>query len=265
MVTIPVPTAIQFAKDLLPDVRIEPTARRIRAVINGQAIVDTIDAFVLFERDHLPAYYFPRTSLRAELLVDSDLHTFCPRKGTASYFHVEVGDRLVENAVWYYPEPLEQLPELAGLVSFYWDRVDHWFEEDEEVFKHARDPYHRVDALRSSRHVQIVVNSEVVADTTRPVLLFETGLPTRYYIPREDVRTDLLTANETASVCPYKGTASYWSLTVGDRTISDAVWSYAEPVPQAPTIKGLLCFFDERIDDVIVDGVTQPKPTTPWS
>lgn len=101
------------------------------------------------------------------------------------------------------------MPELSGLVLFYWDRVDHWYEEDEEVFKHARDPYHRVDALQSSRHVQVVVNGEIVADTKRPVLLFETGLPTRYYIPATDVRTDLLTATDTASVCPYKGTATY--------------------------------------------------------
>lgn len=157
------------------------------------------------------------------------------------------------------------MPELSGLVLFYWDRVDHWYEEDEEVFKHARDPYHRVDALQSSRHVQVVVNGEIVADTKRPVLLFETGLPTRYYIPATDVRTDLLTATDTASVCPYKGTATYWSLTVGDRTIADAVWNYPHPVAQVPTIAGLLCFFDERVDHVIVDGVEQPTPVTPWS
>ncbi len=258
-------TAVQHANDLLPDVRLEPTARRIRALINDETVADTIDAFVLFERDHLPAYYLPRAALRDELLVESDHHTFCPRKGTASYHHVQVGDRLVENAIWYYPEPLDHLPELSGLVSFYWDRVDHWFEEDEEVFEHARDPYHRVDALQSSRHVQIVVDGRVVADTKRPVLLFETGLPTRYYIPATDVRTDLLTANDSASVCPYKGTATYWSLTVGDRTIADAVWSYPNPVAQVPTIAGLLCFFDERIDHVIVDGVEQSTPVTPWS
>ena len=192
------PTGILFAKDLLPDIRLEPTARRIRAVVTDgagveQILADTTDAYVLFERDHLPTYYLPHTALCEGMLLESDHHTFCPRKGTASYFHVQVGDRLIENAIWYYPEPTEHVPELADLVALYWDRVDHWFEEDEEVFKHARDPYHRVDALRSSRHVQIVLGGEIVADTTNPTLLFETGLPTRYYIPEGDVRRELLT------------------------------------------------------------------------
>jgi len=259
------PSGIQYAKDLLPDVRLEPTSRRIRATVGDETVADTTAAYVLFERDHLPVYYLPRTALCEQFLVESDHHTVCPRKGTASYFHLKVGDRLIENAVWYYPEPLEHLPELADLVALYWDKVDHWYEEDEEVFKHARDPYHRVDALRSSRHVQVVVNGEIVADTTRPTLLFETTLPTRYYIPKDDVRTDLLTPTSMASVCPYKGTASYWSLTVGDRTIADAVWSYPHPIAQCPGVEGLLCFFDERVDEIIVDGVKQPRPTTPWS
>ncbi len=264
------PTGILLAKDLLPDIRLEPTARRIRAVVTDgagveQILADTTDAYVLFERDHLPTYYLPHSALCEGMLLESDHHTFCPRKGTASYFHVQVGDRLIENAIWYYPEPMEHVPELADLVALYWDRVDHWFEEDEEVFKHARDPYHRVDALRSSRHVQIVLGGEIVADTTNPTLLFETGLPTRYYIPEGDVRRELLTPTDTTSVCPYKGTASYWSLTVGNHTVTDVVWSYPQPIAQCPTIAGLLCFFDEHIDAVIVDGATQPVPVTPWS
>jgi uncharacterized protein (DUF427 family) len=258
-------TAIHRANDLLPDVRLEPTARRIRAVVGDETVIDTIDGYVLFERDHLPTYYVPRRALRDDLVVDSDHHSFCPRKGTASYYHLRIGDRLIENAVWYYPEPLEHLPELAGLVALYWNKVDQWLEEDEEVFKHARDPYHRVDVLRSSRHVQIVVNGEIVADTTRPTLLFETTLPTRFYIPSGDVRTDLLQPTDTTSVCPYKGTATYWSLTVGDRTVADAAWTYVHPIAECPRVENLICFFDERVDDVIVDGVKQERPTTPWS
>lgn len=92
-------TAVQYAKDLLPDARLEPTARRTRALINDETVADTTDAFVLFERDHLPAYYLPRAAMRDEFLVESDHHTFCPRQGTASYFHVHVGDRLVENPI----------------------------------------------------------------------------------------------------------------------------------------------------------------------
>jgi uncharacterized protein (DUF427 family) len=259
------PTAVQHAKDLLPDVRLEPTQRRIRAVVDNHTVADSTAAFVLFERNHLPVYYFPRTDLVEEHLLPSDHHTDCPRKGTASYFHLRVGDRIIENAVWYYPEPLEHLPELAGLAALYWGRVDHWLEEDDEVFKHARDPYHRVDVLRSSRHVQVIVNGAVVAETNRPSLLFETGLPTRFYIPAADVRMELLRPTQTSSVCPYKGTARYWSVTVGDVTLPDAAWSYPTPIPECPKIEGLVCFFDERVEAIVVDGVVQPKPRTPWS
>jgi uncharacterized protein (DUF427 family) len=139
-----------------------------------------------------------------------------------------------------------------------------WYEEEEEVFVHARDPHKRVDVLASARHVQVMVAGETIAETRRPYLLFETGLPTRYYIPREDVRMDLLTPTAHTSRCPYKGIARYWSVTVGGRTVDNIVWSYPNPIPENPKIKDLLCFFNERVD-LFVDGELQPQPLTPWS
>ena len=162
-------------------------------------------------------------------------------------------------------KPLDGAPDLSAFVAFYWNKVDNWFEEDEEVFVHARDPYKRVDALRSSRHVEIRVHGETVADTTRPILLFETGLPTRYYIPKLDVRLDLLTPTDTVTRCPYKGQARYWNVTAGGRVVEDAGWSYTYPLPAMSSVAAHVCFFQERVDETWVDDEQVERPQTPWS
>ncbi len=133
------------------------------------------------------------------------------------------------------------------------NNIDAWYEEDEQVFVHPRDPYHRVGILESSRHVKVRVNGEVVAVTERPRVLFETGLPPRYYIPPEDVREETLLDSEKTTRCPYKGAASYYSVEAGGERVDDLVWYYPDPIPEAPKIRGLLCFFNERVD-LEVDG-----------
>ena len=243
---------------------LEDCPKRVRAVFNGETIVDSRSVKILHETGHLPVYYFPEEDINQDLLEPSDHLTHCPFKGDASYRSVRVGDRVAENAVWSYPEPLESAPPLAGYAAFYWHKMDKWLEEDEEVFVHPRDPYHRVDVLDSSRHVRVLVNGEAVAETTRPKLLFETGLPTRYYIPPEDVREELLVPSDTNTQCPYKGVASYWSVDAGGGRVEDLVWSYQEPIPEAGKIRGHLCFFNERVD-LEVDGEEQKRPQTQWS
>jgi uncharacterized protein (DUF427 family) len=163
-----------------------------------------------------------------------------------------------------YVDPPPERDALKGHVTFAWDKGLTWMEEDEEVFVHARDPHKRVDVLRSSRHVRVVIAGETVAETRRPTLLFETSLPTRYYIPPEDVRMDLLQPSSAMTACPYKGTACYWSDRVGDTFKKDVVWTYREPIQENPKIKGLFCFYNERVD-LYVDGELQPRPRTPWS
>jgi uncharacterized protein (DUF427 family) len=175
-----------------------------------------------------------------------------------------MGDKVAENAVWSYPEPVESCPPISGFMAFYWQMMDHWYEEDEEVFVHPRDPYHRVDILQSSRHVKVRVNGELVAETERPKILFETGLPPRYYIPPEDVREDVLVSSKKTTRCPYKGVASYWSIEVGAERVEDLIWYYPEPIPEAAKIKGLLAFFNEKVD-LEVDGEVQETPITQWS
>jgi uncharacterized protein (DUF427 family) len=154
-------------------------------------------------------------------------------------------------------------PKLAGHVTFSWRQLE-WYEEDEPVFVHARDPYKRIDALRSSRHVEIRVGGETVARSVRPVLLFETSLPTRYYLPFADVRAEFLEPSDHVTFCPYKGRARYWSVRAGGVLVPDVLWSYPQPVPEQPAIRDLACFFTERVD-LLLDGVPQPRTVSPWS
>jgi uncharacterized protein (DUF427 family) len=242
----------------------EDSPRRVRVMFNGETVADSKRAKLLHETGHLPVYYFPKEDVRMDLLEESEHTTHCPFKGDASYWSVRVGDKLAENAVWGYPEPIDSAPPIAGYVAFYWNKMDAWYEEDEEVFVHPRDPYHRVDILESSRRVRVSVNGEIVAETQRPRVLFETGLPPRYYIPPEDVREEALYRSEKTTRCPYKGTASYWSVEAGGGRVEDLVWYYPDPIPEAAKIKGLLAFFNEKVD-LVVDGEEQERPKTQWS
>jgi uncharacterized protein (DUF427 family) len=175
---------------------------------------------------------------------------------------VKAGDRVAEDAAWEYPEsPLEGL---RGLLRFEWAAMDAWFEEDEEVFVHPRSPYTRVDILPSSRHLVVRVDGVTIAETSQPTLLFETGLPTRYYIPKPHVRMDRLVASDHTSACPYKGLARYWSVRTDHGTATDVAWSYPTPLPESAKIAGLLCFYNERVD-LELDGSLLERPDSPFS
>ncbi len=233
---------------------LEPSPKRVRVVVAGETVVDTCDAMLLQESGLMPLYYFPPGDVRTELLEPSDKHTRCPKKGEASYYNLRVGERVVEDAAWYYPDPIEGAPPIKDLIAFYWDRVDQWFEEDEELFGHARDPYHRIDVRPSSRHIRISLDGEPLAESHRPMALFESNLPVRWYIPREDVVAELK-PSDTTSVCPYKGHAQYYS--VPDH--EDLIWYYVDPFPEALPIAGLLCFYNEKVD-LEIDGEPQERP-----
>ena len=242
----------------------EDSPRRVRVMFGGETVADSRHVKLLHETGHLPKYYFPEEDVRMDLLEATDHTTYCPFKGDASYWSVRAGDRVAENGVWSYPEPIESCPPIGGYLAFYWDTMDAWYEEDEEVFVHARDPYHRVDVLESSRHVRVSMNGEIVAETNRPKILFETGLPPRYYIPPEDVREEVLAGSEKTTGCPYKGVASYYSVEAGGEQVEDLVWYYPEPIPEAAKIEGHLAFYNEKVD-IEVDGEAQERPMTRWS
>lgn len=190
-------------------------------------------------------------------------------------------DTIVERAVLVYESarlpryafPAEDVavaaepePEIEGYVRVAWDAAERWLEEDEEVIVHPHDPYHRIEVLRSSRRVRIRVNGELIADSSQPRILFETGLPPRYYVPREDVRMDALEPVDMQTGCAYKGWASYWDAATAGGRVPAVAWSYPEPLREGEPIEDVVCFFQERREiEVEVDGVLAETPPTPWS
>ena len=246
-------------------VEFEPCAKRVRVAFNGETIADSTGVVLLLETACTPVYYFPPEDVRVDLMARSDHGSHCPFKGDASYRTLEVAGRRAENAVWSYEQPYAECATIRGYRAFYWDRMDHWYEEDEEVFVHARDPHVRIDVLASSRPVRVEAAGLTLAESQRGLFLFETGLPTRYYLPRDDVRMDLLSVSDTKTACPYKGRADHWSLHHDGRTTEDIAWCYADPLPGVAKIKDRICFYDERVDSLFLDGVPLTKPKTKWS
>ncbi len=242
----------------------DPVPQRIRALFGGETVVDSTKAKLLHETGHLPIYYFPDEDVRFDLLESTEKRTHCPHKGDATYWTIRVGDRQAPDAVWAYREPLEPAPFLRGHVAFYWNAVDEWFAEDELLFGHARDPFHRIDVYDSTRHVHVSLDGETLADTRRARILFENGLPPRYYIPPEDVRSELLVPSDKKTTCAYKGHASYWDVKVGDRVEEGVVWAYPTPAHDAERVRDYLCFFNERVD-LDVEGERVERPVTQWS
>lgn len=244
---------------------LEESPKRIRVFFAGHKIADSTRAKLLHETGHLPVYYLPAEDTVSEFLRPSEHTSRCDLKGDARYWSVVAAERVAENAVWSYPEPPSGCPDIRGLMAFQWDKMDAWYEEDEEVFVHARDPYKRIDILESSRHIKVAVDGVTVADSNRPMMLFETGLPVRYYLPKIDVRMELLEPTETQTACPYKGrTSRYWAIRVNGASHQDLVWCYDYPTQEAAKIAGRVCFYDERVE-LYVDGELQQKPQTPWS
>lgn len=243
-------------------IRVEQGAKRVRAYLGGQVVADTIHPRLVWEVPNYPAYYFPVEDVRADVLVATSTVTHSPSRGDAQHFTVKAGGRNAEDAALQYPDsPIE---ELRALIRLDWDAMDGWFEEDEEVYTHPRDPYTRIDILATSRRVRVEVDGVVLAESTNARVLFETGLPARWYIPKTDVRMDLLVPTETASHCPYKGQAQYWSVRVGDRLVQDLAWSYRTTLPESQKIAGLIAFYNERVD-VFIDDELQERPVTKFS
>lgn len=243
-------------------VHIELSPRRVRAYFDNQVLADCKSVLLVFETRRPPVYWFPTADVRMDRLTVKE-----PAAGAGGgtvRWRSNTAGSPADNLGYSYANPGGDLAPLEGHIAFHWNAMDAWYEEDEEVFVHPRDPYTRVDTVRSSRHVRVVVDGQVVAETNRPVLLFETGLPTRYYLPKLDVRMDLLEPTSTVTHCPYKGAAGYWSLRVGAKKYDDFVWSYPRPIPEIPKIENLLCFYNEKVD-LYVDGVLQERPASPFS
>jgi uncharacterized protein (DUF427 family) len=241
-------------------VRVEPSAKRVRVMLGGEIVADTTTPLLVWEVPYFPTYYFPPADVRVDLLAATGGIKSSPSRGEATQYVVKAGN--AEGAAYAFHD--SKIPECVDHYVFVWRTMDHWFEEDEEVYVHARDPYTRIDILPSSRRIRVVIDGVTVADSTNASFMFETSLPTRYYLPKTDVRMDVLSATGHATACPYKGTARYWSVTVNGTTHENIVWGYDTPLPESQKIAGLVSFYNEKLD-IYVDEVLQERPKTKFS
>jgi uncharacterized protein (DUF427 family) len=240
--------------------RVEPCPRRVRGYVGPDLVFDTLGARYVWEIPYYPHYYVPLSDVNTQFLVD-DQHAQRAQFGPFRLHSLHAGGRVTAAAARVFDEGDGLVP---GYVRFEWDSLE-WFEEDERIYEHPRSPYARHDALRSHRHVRVELDGAVLADTHSPVLLFETGLPTRYYIDRTDVSMQYLVPSETQTVCPYKGvTSAYWSVRVGEAIHADLAWMYQYPLGAVSRVAGLIAFYNEKVD-IEVDGVRLPRPVTHMS
>jgi uncharacterized protein (DUF427 family) len=241
----------------VPVNHVEPVPRRVRAFLAGQAVVDTTGARYVWENPYFPQFYIPLADVQADALVDEGT-TEETARGDARYFGVRVGktDRPAAARVL----AAAKVEGLDDTVRFEWSAFDAWFEEDEQVFVHPRNPYTRVDALRSTRILRVESKGVVLAESSSPVMVFETGLPTRYYVNRTNVDFAHLVPSDTETACPYKGiTTGYWSARIEDRIHPDIAWTYDFPTRELLPIAGLIAFYNEKVD-IFVDGVGIERP-----
>ena len=238
-------------------VRVEQASKRVRVILGGEVVADSTAPLLVWEVPYYPTYYFPEADVRTDLLVETGETKRSPSRGEATQYAVKAGNS--EGAAYAFHD--SKVPEIDGYYAFVWRTMDHWFEETEEVYVHPRDPYTRIDVLPSDRHVRVEVDGVAVADSSNANFLFETGLPTRYYIPKTDVRMDLLTPTDTATACPYKGTARYWSVNAGVEVHKDIAWGYDAPLAESQRIAGLISFYNEKVD-IYIDDELQERAKT---
>jgi uncharacterized protein (DUF427 family) len=251
-----------YPQMIVPVNHIEPVPRRIRAFLDGAVVFDTVRAVYVWESANYPQYYVPFADVNPDVLVD-EAHPEHLSRGPARRHGLRAGESSRPGVAHVYAD--DALEGLAGTVRFEWAALDAWFEEDEEVFVHPRNPYARVDALRSNRTVRVELGGVVLAESDCPVMVFETGLPTRYYLDRTAVNLGHLLPTETVTSCPYKGnTSGYWSVDIGGELHPDVAWAYDFPTRQLLPIAGLIAFYNEKVD-LTVDGERLERPTTHFS
>ena len=239
--------------------QVEPAPRRIRGFLADELVFDTTQAMYVWEWPNYPQYYIPLEDVMRDRLVSENTQQHSPR-GLVDLYGVRVGETQRRHAAKVLRE--SSLESLSGTVRFDWSALDAWFEEDERIFVHPRNPYVRVDALRSTRTVQIELEGIVLGESSSPIMVFETGLPTRYYLNRTEINFDHLIPTDTVSQCPYKGTTSgYWSVRTPENVHPDLAWSYDFPTRQLLPIAGLIAFYNERVD-IIVEGRRLDRPMT---
>ncbi|MBV7327251.1 DUF427 domain-containing protein [Chloroflexi bacterium TSY] len=235
--------------------RWEPTDRWVRAFRDGQVIANSKNPVLMLEGRGEQDYYFPVADVKMELFEESDYTESDEDRGIKKFWNLRMNGDLIKNAAWTY-EQKDERPDFTDHIALDWHAMEHWYEEEEEIFNHPRNPYHRVDFIPSSRHIEVIVDGVKLASTDHPLLVFETNLPTRYYIPQTDVNHQYFEPTELKTHCPYKGDCDYYDIVVNNNRYENAAWTYPNPLPEAPRLKGTLAFWaekDQRIQ-LLVDG-----------
>ncbi len=242
-----------------------PIAKWIRVGFGNEYVASS--RLVMLKRGFPLVYYFPRKDVNMDLLERNNQGDQSDNWGSKISWHIGTKEKKAENAAFSYEKPADKAPrDIEKYVAFQWNAMDIWLEEDEEVRVHPRDPYHRIDVCNSPREIKIVAAGEVLAESNCPVLLFETGLPVRFYIPKTNIRMGMLEPTSHQTHCPYKGTANYYTVReVSGNKMENLVWFYPFPNEEVFKIKNLAAFFTERLDEVFVDGVKLPEMKTKWS
>lgn len=247
-----------YPKMITPVNSVEPVPRRIRAFLNNEVVLDTTAARYVWEWPYYPQYYVPIADVRRDLLVAEGAHH--SSRGPVEVYGLRVKDVHRPHAARLLTD--SSVHGLSDTVRFEWAALDAWFEEDERVFVHPRNPYARVDAVRSTRRLRIELDGVVLAESSSPVMVFETGLPTRYYLNRTEVNFAHLIPSDTITECPYKGTTSaYWSVRIGETVYPDLAWCYDFPTRALSPIAGLVAFYNEKVD-IVLDGQPLGRPST---
>ncbi|MFS4091569.1 DUF427 domain-containing protein [Streptomyces sp. AF1A] len=246
-----------YPEMIVPVGHVEPVPRRIRGYAAHLPVLDTVRARYVWLWPGYPQYCIPRDDIRDDALLDED-RPLRLRIGRARRHTLRLDTLTRPGAAWQWTD--DAPAGIRGMVSFRWEALDAWFEEDEQVFVHPRNPYTRVDALRSGRSVRVVLDGAVLADAPSSVMVLETGLPTRYYLDRVHIDWTHMHPTDTVTGCPYKGnTSGYWSVTTDAATYPDLAWAYDFPTRQVMPIAGLVAFYNEQVD-LYLDGHLLPRP-----
>jgi uncharacterized protein (DUF427 family) len=227
----------------------EPLRRRMRVRFGDAWIADSEDVVLLHEPGRYPVGYFPLGDVSPGVLEAGQHRTRHSDLGLTSWYTVRAGEQSKPRAAWQHTELPDYASELKGRVAFAWRAMDAFYEEDERIVGHAADPYHRIDIRQSSRHLVVRHDGRVIADTSRPLALYESGFAPRWYVPRADVAEAALTSAAGQTFCPYKGLCSYWDVAGARR----AAWSYPQPWTEVRRIAGLVSFEPDLVA-VSLDG-----------
>jgi uncharacterized protein (DUF427 family) len=228
---------------------VEPLRRRMRVRFGGAWIADSEHVLLLFEPGRYPVAYFPETDVSPETLERNEHKTRHPDLGLTAWYIVKAGTKQAQRGAWQHLDLPAHASELRARVAFAWAAMDAFYEEDERVVGHAADSYHRIDIRQTSRSLIVRHRDRVIADTRRPLVLYESGFAPRWYLPRADVDESSLTHVAHQTFCPYKGLCSYYD--IGDARLG--AWSYREAYSEVSRISGLVSF-EPEIVSVQLDG-----------